>query len=139
MKRTDCLNGKKESRYWFSLPEFNPRCGPFRRKVTFGSTALSLNGRYIYNYILYRKRVYSPRIISRLNIMNRRTIPGLNFSRIPAGLLIRGAAVTAGSATGKMVAAPSLSTHDAPSAGNSPAMPFHPRHLNRSKAGILGG
>ena len=139
MKRTDCLNGKKESRYWFSLPEFNLRCGHFRRKVTFGSTALSLNGRYIYNYILYGKRVYPPRIISRLNIMNKRTISSLNFSGIPAGRLILVAAVATGSATGKMVAVPSLSTQDAHSAGNSPAMPFHPRHTSRNKNLTEGG
>ncbi len=111
----------------------------FERKVTFGSNALFLNSRYIYNYILYRKRVYPPRIISRLNIMNKRTISSLDFSGIPEGLLILVEAVTAGCATGKMAAVPCLSTHDAPSAGNSPAMPFHPREMSRNKTMIKGG
>jgi hypothetical protein len=71
--------------------------------------------------------------------MNKRTISSLIFPRIPAGLLILVAAVATGSATGKMAAVPCLSTYDAPSFGNSPAMPFHPREMSRNKTMIKGG
>jgi hypothetical protein len=71
--------------------------------------------------------------------MNKRTISSIILPRIPAGLLIRLKAVETCIATGKMAAVPYLTTPDAPSAGNSPAMPFHPREMSRNKTMINGG
>jgi len=71
--------------------------------------------------------------------MNKRTISDFDFPRIPAGLLIHLKAVATSTGTGKMAAVPPLTTPDAPSAGNSPEIPSHPREMSRNKAMIKGG
>jgi hypothetical protein len=71
--------------------------------------------------------------------MNKRTISSLIFPRIPAGLLILVKAVASIIATGKMAVVVSLTTPDAPPAGNSPAIPFHPRSMSKNKTMIKGG
>ena len=71
--------------------------------------------------------------------MNMRTISSLIFPRILARLLILVKAVATVIAIGKMAAVISLTTPDAPPAGNSPAIPFHPRHMSKNKTMIKGG
>jgi hypothetical protein len=71
--------------------------------------------------------------------MNKRTISRFHFSRIPAMLLILNKAVAAGTTTGTMAAITSLTTSDAPPAGNASALPFHPRHTGRNKTMAKGG
>jgi len=74
-----------------------------------------------------------------MNIMNKRTISSINFSRIPAELLICQKAVATVTATGKMTAVPSLAIPDAPPAGNSPGISFHTRDMSRNKTMINWG
>jgi hypothetical protein len=71
--------------------------------------------------------------------MNKRTISRLNFSRIPAGPGILVETVASGSATGKMAAVHSMAAEDAPPAGNSPVLPFYPRHMSKNKTLIKRG
>jgi hypothetical protein len=71
--------------------------------------------------------------------MNKRTISGLDFSRIPARFLMLMKAVATGTVPGKMAAVLCLLTLDAPPSGNSSALPFHPRDMSRNKTLIKGG
>jgi len=71
--------------------------------------------------------------------MNKRTISSLIFPGILARLLILLKVVATVIATGKMAAVISLTTPDVPPAGNSPAIPFHPRNMSKNKTMIKGG
>jgi hypothetical protein len=71
--------------------------------------------------------------------MNKRTISILIFPRILARLLILVKAVVTVIATGKKGAVISLTTPHAPPEGNSPVLPFHPRHMSKNKTLIKGG
>jgi hypothetical protein len=74
-----------------------------------------------------------------MKTMNKRTISSINLHRIPARQRVLSKAVATVITTGKMAAVPRLAKPYAPSAGNSPVLPFYPRHMSKNKTLIKGG